>query len=622
MEALIERVLQEKTESKSITENKRQLFRNRYILYRNTEKEDDFVSVNRIRTTIRSLLSFQYYNEKTVEFFSKNIYSQEKAQNLNAVADYDYSNMNMDEMEYEVQWNKLFFGIGIKRFYGWDDDCQCPRVESINPLSWFPDPYGWKSANSFRYMWFERVTTLYDLKAEWIYENLEDIQTKLTQTQVENRNAEKKGSGMVASQSAIEWQDITVYTHYTCFEWKHYEVTLYDDLPLNIREIAPLEGSKQKFPVALYYYEPIKWDPRWVCIPDLLEDKQKMETLFYNLIKMKAISEGIGWNVYVNRDILQKNKLELSNTSIWRKYIPVDTDGQPVQNHVFHEPQQPVSSDVFNFPQMLSNKADSETWVDALQSGVVSSSAETATESQIAQNNANMHTLLNTKINSRWEKAFRSIWLAFYRFYFSERDQKFIRVNKWITSSAMQLSGKDFLEKNDPDIVIKSSMDAKAKREQRKAQFSALLPMVLQDQNRSKYEKDLFTRLAYENIFDMNRWEVEGLIQVSPEEMQAQREVSLINKNITVNIDPNQQQDHMMFITVYQSALDTPAKRDAITKRTELYIAQVQQQAQMQQAMGQQPQQGQMWGVASSMASQWMSNLIWQQNKAWALAWQ
>jgi hypothetical protein len=69
----------------------------------------------------------------------------------------------------------------------------------------------------------------------------------------------------------------------------------------------------------------------------------------------------------------------------------------------------------------------------------------------------------------------------------------------------MQLSGKDFLEKNDPDIVIKSSMDAKAKREQRKAQFSALLPMVLQDQNRSKYEKDLFTRLAYENIFDMNR---------------------------------------------------------------------------------------------------------------------
>jgi hypothetical protein len=76
--------------------------------------------------------------------------------------------------------------------------------------------------------------------------------------------------------------------------------------------------------------------------------------------------------------------------------------------------------------------------------------------------------------------------------------------------------------------------------------------------------------------------------------MQAQREVSLINKNITVNIDPNQQQDHMMFITVYQSALDTPAKRDAITKRTELYIAQVQQQAQMQQAMGQQPQQGQM----------------------------
>ena len=52
--------------------------------------------------------------------------------------------------------------------------------------------------------------------------------------------------------------------------------------------------------------------------------------------------------------------------------------------------------------------------------------------------------------------------------------------------------------------------------------------------------------------------------------MQAKEDVSFLNRNLPVNIG-DMSEDHLTYLTVYQTALDTPATRAAIMARQMAY---------------------------------------------------
>jgi len=93
-----------------------------------------------------------------------------------------------------------------------------------------------------------------------------------------------------------------VYHHFTTINGKKYIVTLGNggDLLIRCEEVEAVYKEEKDnlaeipFPVILNYYEPIKSDPFGICIPDLLEDKQKAEQLFLNLNRIKAENEALG----------------------------------------------------------------------------------------------------------------------------------------------------------------------------------------------------------------------------------------------------------------------------------------------------------------------------------------
>ena len=94
-----------------------------------------------------------------------------------------------------------------------------------------------------------------------------------------------------------KWKPIYwIYNHYTTIKGKKYLVTLANDDSLLIRfeEIKPVYEEEKKnpnlikFPVIVNHYEPFKWDPFGISVPDLLEDKQRIEQLFLNLNRIKA----------------------------------------------------------------------------------------------------------------------------------------------------------------------------------------------------------------------------------------------------------------------------------------------------------------------------------------------
>ena len=61
-------------------------------------------------------------------------------------------------------------------------------------------------------------------------------------------------------------------------------------------------------------------------------------------------------------------------------------------------------------------------------------------------------------------------------------------------------------------------------------------------------------------------------IDPSVEECQAREDLELINRNEDPKPCENPQEDHRTYVVIYQSAIDTPAKRRAIEKRMQLYM--------------------------------------------------
>tara|TARA_R110002051_G_scaffold91273_2_gene160531 strand:- start:225 stop:398 length:174 start_codon:yes stop_codon:yes gene_type:complete len=56
------------------------------------------------------------------------------------MAEFDYDEMNLEEIDYKWNWDRFFFGVGIKVLDGWDEETSTPIFRNISPLSWIPDP--------------------------------------------------------------------------------------------------------------------------------------------------------------------------------------------------------------------------------------------------------------------------------------------------------------------------------------------------------------------------------------------------------------------------------------------------------------------------------------------------
>lgn len=69
----------------------------------------------------------------------------------NKVQKFDYDEMDMDVITFVTLRDKLFYGVGIRCYDGWDEKKQCPIVSDRNPLSWLPDPRGRLRADDFRW---------------------------------------------------------------------------------------------------------------------------------------------------------------------------------------------------------------------------------------------------------------------------------------------------------------------------------------------------------------------------------------------------------------------------------------------------------------------------------------
>jgi len=154
----------------------------------------------------------------------------------------------------------------------------------------------------------------------------------------------------------------------------------------------------------------------------------------------------------------------------------------------------------------------------------------TATENQRVQKNANIRQMLNTRVKMRGIKAFWNDWYKRYYQNFNYKSEKNIIINSKLGSRPISVRKKDIITGYDINIKIISKAEQEAEREKQKVDFFATLNLILDDPQSSTISKTLAKRKAM-RLSGMSSEEARLYVAPSLEEMQAQYDIELINKN-------------------------------------------------------------------------------------------
>jgi hypothetical protein len=68
-----------------------------------------------VSNTIDTLIAGSYIDEPQVKYISRDMFLEnEQADNLNYMFKFDSKEQDYQQIDYQVQWDRYFFGLGIK----------------------------------------------------------------------------------------------------------------------------------------------------------------------------------------------------------------------------------------------------------------------------------------------------------------------------------------------------------------------------------------------------------------------------------------------------------------------------------------------------------------------------
>ena len=557
--------------------NKRSQYRDRVIRRNKQSKDVNKININMVANAIDTLIASSYTDWLTVNFASADgRISADKADNLNYMAEFDNNEQDYQQLYYQKEQDRYFFGVWIRYRYGWDDVRKMPKFMVINPLSWIPDPIpsqtGSFDGSWYRYHWFEFTTTIMDLMADGSYdkEMLDKVVwSYFSDENRENWNAYATAYNYVMPSCCDDLKtnfSLDVYHHFTNFNGKKYIVTLTNARRtlLRVKELKPILNEEKKnpniieFPIALNYWKPRRNDPFGESVCDKLDDKQIAKTILFNLNIIKAKKEALGGDFIWNSRLIKNKDDILKPTQNWRN-IFVDTV-ENLQNVWMEIPRSQIKADSINMIQALDNEAMLDTNIDTLQQGIVSWWRTTATESQIAQANSNIIWLLNNKVNAWGDKRFRFERWKWYQENFSEIDKKSVVIVSNFEVKSFELKKDDFFTKQIPHIILWTKADLQSKNEKEQIFWDKYLWMMMNNPSTPEVSKRIAQRMCYRcNGKTPN--EINVLVPLENDETVAMWFVELINQNIPPQSIFSYPQEYLRTFWVYfQKAENTKAK--------------------------------------------------------------
>ena len=586
------------------------------------EQMDDWQTVKSksLYTSRNLFISSLYKNRPLVEFQGRKRWDNEYAKTWNNLLKFDYEELSEDTITYKKIANEVDYWIYLAVDEWWDKVTESPRKKLYSPLCWIPDPY-FDVVKWFNFHGFE--LTLTDEEITDLYKNTELM---LTDKELKKLKEQLKNDYDAKLCAYADWYWIddfypsvksplkcySVYRHFTKFNGRWYLTEWANDRTLLIRceEVEAVRAEEKKDPTTIpcpvvhSWLFPKEWDPYGLCVWDLAKDNQDSEEKIMNLLIDKVHEETFSWITVYNSDVVDWK--ELAHRKLGkRKYVPAKWN---LENRKVIENIQTQTSwtwDWYNLKNMIDQKSTKEVWFDE-QSIWVYSRTITATQSELLQANQNVRLSTIFKIFLWGEKRYWDVlWYRSYQKNFKMNSEKNITLNSWIGNVTFTVMGKDLNTKVDLHMSLVTYVDKKEQDEANKAAYMASYQPLMEQAN--PFWKIQLTK-DFAQVMWMDTELVNSIYDYPQEYDQAMLDLELLNNDEDVAEITDMNENHKIYIQVYQQALDTKAKARAIMKRKQALILSGQQNNEaMMQWMGQ-------WLGASQ--NQLVSNYISQENQA------
>lgn len=572
--------------------------------------------------TCRNLfVSSLYKNRPIITFEGRKQGDSEYADTWNNLLKFDYEELEEDKISYEKISNIVDYGIYLAVDEGWDKTTESPKKKLYSPMCRVPDPY-FSITGGFNYHGFELELTEWELNS--LYRNTEymlsdaelsALKEKLETDYRANLNTWAMGMGM-STDFAVEVSPLksySVYRHFCKFngiwyltEWANERTLLIRCEKIQaVRKEEKANESNIPSPVVHSWMVPKEGDPYGMCVGDLARDNQISEELVMNLLVSKIHEDTFSGATIFDPSYIDGKELAKKKIGA-RKFIPAKA---PLNNKIIEniQTQTSSSSDGYNLKNMIDAKSKKEVWFDEQSIGIYSQTI-TATQSQLLQANQNVRLSTIFKIFLRGEKQYWDVlWYRSYQKHFKMKSEKNITLNSGIGSITYTVKGKDLQTKKDLKLRLVSVLEKAEKDEANKAAMMASYQPLMQ--GASEFGKVELTR-QFAKIVGLDKELINMVYDYPAEYHQAMLDVELLNNNEDPAEIENMQENHDIYIQVYQQALDTEAKKRAIEARKRARILSGQESLAQQQAMMGDAQ----WGMSAS-TNQLVSNYISQERR-------
>lgn len=612
------------------TKKKKKQRSERLEKYIKQDRKDWLININMIYNTIDALIAGSYIEEPQVKFMSRDeLMEVDQAETLDNMAKFDMKEMDYQMLDYQVQRDRYFFGLGIAYNSGFQLTQMAPEFYSISPMSVILDPYPanvWKyTSKNYRFVWFVMESNIDDLKADRQYNKEALKQMVRSDISADVQSAKKAVSKASNLEMVVEDLDLNytveVYHHFTVVDWRKMLYTVDNRTKsLILREIElPASTEEEKKdpsliprPFSFYFYKPERGKDFGISIPDLLEDKEKSKTILINAALLKARYEAMGGKFIVNSRLIN-NPDDILKPSTWPLYIFTNDKLQPwepIGNVMQELPVSPIKQDTLTMSNLIEREWVMDTKLDQMQMGIVPDKSMTKAEQQAVQSNNNVLSSLNMKTYLWGAYDFRYLWWRSYMQNFSASNKKFITMGVDFEIRGNTITRDMFLTKQNPYIVVGNRADMSAMKEKNKAYWNAMLPIITQDPTIKDISK-LIVKRYVAKLNDMPKSMINQVFDLTAHERKAQSFIdNFLNDDVvpkSLFADPNA--DFFTYWVYFQKAKPTEAREKVLDVLQQYLI----------DHWGIVGTQWDMWWLANSSANILNSNLL-QEQRWWLVS--
>lgn len=528
----------------------------RLKLYNNQRRDKEAIGDPLLFTVHQTILASLYSDRLMTEFLANEEGDEETAENVNAMAEYDYQLMGKDMLDYSWDWDATFFGRGYILFNEFDRKLKAPIPENIDPLTFFRDPRAvsingdLRGRGACRFLGRQILLTRLDLK-NGLYFNTKGLAKSKESLTDRIYSAQQARATAQGNQVQLNFSDLKGdNAEFIVLEWlthwrgKKVLVTLANDRKTVIR-YKELEDSQ--WPVIDRTIYPIAHDFDGVSVPDLIEDKQRARAVAQNLA-LKGVKAGL-YPMYVFNKQIIKNPAELKFE--FNKFIKADG---PAGEAIAEVPRQGVKQEVKWILDTMDQAAQRATATPELQQGIPQGDRRTLGELNLMTQKVDTRYSLSAKIFGWSERRFWQRYYELYKRHFKDGiDEKVVRLVGAMGPKWRKLTRENITFAVDPDLSVESKAIAEAKRIRDFKMFTGLTNFLAQDPTTSRRELERhFAKLA-----GLTKAQIEKIMPPTVDELQAEKENDDLSDNKAKPVTITE--DHLAHLAMHQRAADTPA---------------------------------------------------------------